>query len=131
MQSKLIIYDQIIPTLVACSEEEKAQGLQGYDWPPPVMSFPCDKPQVCKFWMHNTPSPLDIIFVRDGQVCSLHSGIPFSQDRIGPNFPVDLVVEMPFGTAESLKIALHTPIQIRYSVADLGRWTAAKLAKLL
>jgi uncharacterized membrane protein (UPF0127 family) len=73
------------------------------EWPPPVMSFVYSTPQHNRFWMKNTPSPLDIIFCCGGVVKQIHKGEPFSTSVIG-DVESDLVIELPFGTAESLGI---------------------------
>lgn len=97
---RVIIGEQDFPTLVARTAEEHERGLMFRKWPPPVMCFPYKEAAYRKFWMKNTPSPLDIIFCRAGKIVSIHKGEPHSTTMVGPNEPTDFVVEFPFGTAE-------------------------------
>jgi uncharacterized membrane protein (UPF0127 family) len=100
------IANNIFPTLLAISWEEQAQGLMGQAWPPPVMSFIYINAQVNRFWMKNTPSPLDLIFCHQGEVKQICFGEPNSTTMLGDNQLSDLVVELPFGTSYSSGIKL-------------------------
>jgi uncharacterized membrane protein (UPF0127 family) len=52
------------------------------------------------FWMHNTPMPLDLIFVgQDGKIRAVKPGTPFSDAVISPGVPVRFVLEFKAGTA--------------------------------
>jgi len=52
------------------------------------------------FWMHNTPMPLDLIFVgQDGKIRAVKHGDPFSDAVISPGVPVRFVLEFKAGTA--------------------------------
>jgi uncharacterized membrane protein (UPF0127 family) len=92
------------PTLLAISEQEQRVGLMGKEQLPPSMSFIYDYPKVNKFWMHNTPKALDIVFCCDGKIISIAKGEPFSTSLIGPDLATDLVVELPYGTCQKFKI---------------------------
>lgn len=59
------IDNNVFTTLLAISEHEQAQGLMHIEPPTPVMSFVYDRPKINKFWMANTPAPLDIVFCRN------------------------------------------------------------------
>jgi uncharacterized membrane protein (UPF0127 family) len=100
------IANNIFPTLFAISYEEQAQGLMGQEWPPPVMSFIYTQAQVNRFWMRDTPSPLDILFCHGGEVKQICFGEPNSTKMIGDIQFSDLVVELPFGTVQSSGIKL-------------------------
>jgi hypothetical protein len=50
--------------------------------------------------MHNTPSPLDIIFCKEGKIVDIRKGEPYSTSLIGVNDVTDLIVEFPHGTAK-------------------------------
>ena len=64
-------------------------------------------PKVASFWMKNTPSPLDILFIRaDGVVARIaENATPFSEDAILSNEPVAAALEIPGGRAAELGIA--------------------------
>lgn len=63
------------------------------------MSFLYKRPKINKFWMHNTSSPLDIIFCCNGKVIDICYGEPFSTKVLGPDRDSDLVIELPAGLA--------------------------------
>jgi uncharacterized membrane protein (UPF0127 family) len=86
--------------LLAVSAEEQAQGLMYQKWPPPVMTFIYKHASNNKFWMKNTPSPLDILFCYQGRIKQIHHGEPFSTAIIGDNSLSDLVIELPHGTVD-------------------------------
>lgn len=102
----IYIYNNVFPTLLAISSEEQEKGLMFESWPPPVMSFVYAKPTISKFWMKNTPSPLDIIFCSNGEVSQICVGEPHSTRIIGDDKYSDLVIELPYGTAQSSGIKL-------------------------
>jgi uncharacterized membrane protein (UPF0127 family) len=102
----VFIGDNIFETLLAVSEAEQQVGLMGQEWPPPVMSFIYSQPKDNAFWMHNTPSPLDIVFCRNGEVIEICKGEPYSTKIIHPGSKSDLVIELPYGTAFSSGIKL-------------------------
>lgn len=100
------INNNVFSTLLAISMDEQMHGLMGEPWPPPVMSFIYTEPQVNKFWMKQTPSPLDIVFCCNGMITQICKGEPYSTETIGDNKPSDLVIEFPFGTVISSEIKL-------------------------
>ena len=64
-------------------------------------------PRVASFWMRNTPSPLDILFIRpDGTVATLaENTIPFSETPVSSGEAVSAVLEIRGGRAAELGIA--------------------------
>jgi uncharacterized membrane protein (UPF0127 family) len=121
----IYIHNNIFPTLLAISSDEQSQGLMHQAWPPPVMSFIYDRPRVNKFWMKNTPSPLDIVFCHNGKVSEICYGEPHSTSVIGSNLLSDLIVEFPHGTVDSSRIKIGhsvglvkpTPDELRQIIA--------------
>lgn len=109
-EGHLYIANNVVTTLLAISEDEQSKGLQYQAWPPPVMSFVYAEPKVNKFWMHKTPSPLDIIFCYQGKVSQIHKGDPYSTEIIGSDRLSDLIIELPYGTAQSLGIKIGTSV---------------------
>jgi uncharacterized membrane protein (UPF0127 family) len=108
----IYINESVLPTLLAISESEQQRGLMHEEWPPPVMSFVYAEPRINKFWMHNTPSPLDIVFCHEGKVSQLHVGEPFSTKFIGENQFSDLIIELPRGSVEKLGIQVGQEVGI-------------------
>lgn len=95
-----------------------AMGLQMRPPLPPLrgMWFSFDPPAAVKFWMHRTPSPLDMIFVREGRVVAVEADVPPCMDlpcpRYGPDKPIEGVVELGAGQAAALGIRVGTPVRI-------------------
>jgi uncharacterized protein len=100
----LYINDNVIETLLACSVCEQEKGLMGQPWPPPVMTFLYKTPRINKFWMKNTPSPLDILFCYKNKITQICKGIPYSLIMIGDNSESDCVIELPANTCKLLNI---------------------------
>lgn len=127
-QGYVYINNNIFPTLLAISIEEQAHGLMYQEWPPPVMSFVYDSPRVNRFWMKNTPSPLDIIFCHGGKVTEICYGEPHSTSVVGTQLS-DLVIELPHGTANSVEIKVGQAVglvsptlsQLRKIIAEKSR----------
>lgn len=64
-------------------------------------------PREASFWMRNTPSPLDIIFIRaDGTIARIaENTAPFSEAPVASGEPVAAVLEVPGGRSAELGIA--------------------------
>lgn len=64
-------------------------------------------PREASFWMKNTPSPLDIIFIReDGTIARIaENTVPFSEAQVPSGEPVSAVLELNGGRAAELGIA--------------------------
>lgn len=128
---QIVIGENVIGTVVAITEQDHVRGLMFKPWPPPVMTFPYKTAEVRKFWMKNTPSPLDIIFCRAGEVISVFMGEPGSMRHIGPDEPVDLVVEMPFGMAQALGIGPGQSVKLCQSISTIASGYTETLRKIV
>lgn len=64
-------------------------------------------PREASFWMKNTPTPLDIIFIRaDGTIATIaENTVPFSEAPVPSGEPVAAVLEILGGRAAELGIA--------------------------
>ena len=64
-------------------------------------------PREANFWMKNTPSSLDIIFIRaDGTIARIaENTVPFSEDKVPSGEPIAAVLELNGGRAAELGIA--------------------------
>jgi uncharacterized membrane protein (UPF0127 family) len=90
------------------------------------MSFIYNRPQINKFWMHKTPSPLDIIFCNAGKVSEICFGEPHSTSIIGSNLLSDLVIELPYGTVDSTKIKIgHSVGLVKPTSIELNKIIAS------
>lgn len=110
--ANILIGDNKFKTVLAISDKEKEIGLMYHKWPPPVMTFLYTEGEFKKFWMKNTPSPLDIVFCYNGKVVSIHKGEPFSTKMVGPNDLSDLVVELPYGTCNKFGIDVGNSVTL-------------------
>ncbi|KQN03497.1 hypothetical protein ASE82_05120 [Sphingomonas sp. Leaf230] len=98
----------------AKTEAEQARGLMFRTdlkpdggmlfWPYPAKG---GEPVVANFWMKNTPSPLDILYIRaDGTIARIaENTVPFSEQPIPSGEPVGAVLELMGGRAAELGIA--------------------------
>ena len=102
---------------VARSESEQARGLMFRDKlaPDGGMIFPMNPPRPASFWMKNTVTPLDLIFIRpDGTIARISAeAVPYSLEPIDSGEPVSAVLELAGGRAAELGI----------SEGDKVRWT--------
>jgi uncharacterized protein len=64
-------------------------------------------PREASFWMKNTPTPLDIVFIRpDGTIATIaENTVPFSEAPVRSGEPVSAVLEILGGRAAELGIA--------------------------
>ncbi|WP_416670855.1 DUF192 domain-containing protein [Egbenema bharatensis] len=116
------INGQIIQLEVARTQAQQSQGLMHR---PPLpddrgMLFVFDPPRFTRFWMRNTPSPLDMVFLREGEVLTIiDSAQPCEADpcpTYGPDTPtrIDQVIELRAGRAAELGLAVGDRVQIRF-----------------
>ena len=119
--SFIIINNYKFDAITAISEVEQAKGLMKVAWPPPIMVFPSEQPEYRKFWMNNTPSPLDIVFIKENKIISIAKGEPFSTEMVGPNVKVDCVVEFPYGSMKKINAKLNDDIEILYSQEERNK----------
>jgi uncharacterized membrane protein (UPF0127 family) len=65
-------------------------------------------PSEASFWMKDTPSPLDIIFIRaDGTIAHIaENTVPFSEAPVASGEPVAAVLEINGGKSAELGIAV-------------------------
>lgn len=73
-------------------------------WPYPPEGGP---PKLANFWMKNTPSALDILFLRaDHTIAHIaENAVPFSEAMIPSGEPASAVLEIPGGRAAELGIS--------------------------
>ncbi len=93
----------------AVTPAERAKGLMFRKSMPANhgMLFDFDYEQSVAFWMHNTPLPLDIVFIAaDGTVRRIEKQAePFSDRAIPAGSPVRYVLEINGGRADALGLA--------------------------
>ncbi len=77
--------DQVVQMQVAVLPTEMEHGLMGRRdlGPDQGMIFVYQQPQVMTFWMHNTPTPLDIGFFRpSGELAEIYPLLPFDERTV-------------------------------------------------
>lgn len=91
---------------IADDAAERAQGLMGRQSMPEDhgMLFAYPAPRPVAFWMHDTPLPLDMLFIdAQGMVVNLHENArPFDETPIPSGLPVRYVLEINGGLAARL-----------------------------
>jgi uncharacterized membrane protein (UPF0127 family) len=113
MNSGIIsVGNNLFEVLLAISAQEQERGLMYIDPPVPNMAFIYETPQINKFWMAHTPSPLDIIFCNAGKITQICYGEPHSTAIIGANEFSDMVVEFSYGTVLDAKIKISQDISL-------------------
>ena len=116
------IKGQVIQLEVARTPAEQAQGLMNRPALPDDrgMLFPFNPPRPVMFWMKNTPEPLDIVFMRDGEVKAISANAaPCTADpcpTYGPGIrtAVNQVIELRSGRADELGLKVGDRVEIRY-----------------
>jgi len=72
--------------------------------------------QVARFWMHRTPQPLDMVFVRKARVIAIEpAAAPCMRlpcPSYGPDEPVDGVLELAAGEASRLGLRVGSPLRV-------------------
>jgi len=100
---------------IADTPETQMKGLMGRNTldDSSGMLFVFDRLEPQKFWMKNTPVPLDIIFVGgDGCIVNIvESTTPMSNQRYRSKGPVKYVVEVHAGFAKRFQLDTDTCIQ--------------------
>ncbi|WP_293883525.1 DUF192 domain-containing protein [Sphingomonas sp.] len=94
---------------VASTVAEQARGLmfRPHIDPDGGMIFPMKPPRYASFWMKNTVSSLDLLFIRpDGTIARIAAdAVPYSLDPIESGEPIAAVLELAGGRAAQLGIA--------------------------
>lgn len=115
------------PVAPRCLQLEVPRSPRQYAWGlmqrPPLaplrgMWFRFEPAQAVSFWMHRTPSPLDMVFVEGGRVVAIEAAAtpcPRLPCRsYGPEQKVDGVVELAAGQAAALGLTPGSPAPIRW-----------------
>jgi uncharacterized membrane protein (UPF0127 family) len=103
---------------VAKTPETKAQGLMFRTELPGDrgMLFHFEEPRIARFWMKNTLIPLDMIFLRQGQIKRIIVNVPPCKEDpcplYGPLTEVDQVLELKAGQAEALGLSVNQTLEI-------------------
>ncbi len=119
------------PTELALTEEEQCRGLKFRKELPPAMSFLYPTPRFLKFWMSETPKPLDIVFANGGRINGIYVGEPFSTKLVGGDEPADLVIEFPYGTCKQFGFKPGDDITLSLTSEALQKFFSIKFGTTL
>ncbi|MCY7283171.1 MAG: DUF192 domain-containing protein [Cyanobacteria bacterium CAN_BIN43] len=118
--AKATFKDQVIQLEVAQTPEQQEVGLMNR---PPLpadrgMLFPFEPPRPVIFWMKNTPSPLDMVFLLNGEVKAIAADArPCAADpcpTYGSNDAVNQVIELRSGRAKELGLKVGDRLSIEF-----------------
>ena len=118
--AKATFKDQVIQLEVAQTPEQQEVGLMNR---PPLpadrgMLFPFEPPRPVIFWMKNTPSPLDMVFLLNGEVKAIAADArPCAADpcpTYGSNDSVNQVIELRSGRAKELGLKVGDRLSIEF-----------------
>jgi uncharacterized protein len=114
------IADQVVQLEVARTPEQQSRGLMYRPALPDDrgMLFPFEVARPLQFWMLNTPQPLDMVFLLDGEVKAVIADVPPCTSRpcptYGPSVNVNQVIELRSGRAAELGLKPGYRVEIRF-----------------
>lgn len=112
------VNNQTIQLEVAREPQELYKGLKFRTVLPPNhgMLFIVNKPDIISLWMKDTYVPLDMIFLKDGEIKNIVRKAPPCKRKecltYSSNYPVNQIIELPAGSADSLGLNIGKSIQI-------------------
>jgi uncharacterized membrane protein (UPF0127 family) len=99
---------------VARTSEEQERGLmfRPHIAPDGGMIFPMNPARMASFWMKNTVSSLDIVFIRPDRTIAriAANAVPYSLEPIDSGEPVSAVLEIAGGRAAELGISANDKV---------------------
>ncbi len=109
--AEVVIADQTLGLEVAETPQQQAVGLMARESLPDDrgMLFPFEPARPVNFWMKNVLIPLDMVFIRNGEVVAIASEVPPCEGDPCPTYgpgrqPVDYVLELRGGRAAELDL---------------------------
>jgi hypothetical protein len=111
---------QTILLEIAQTPRQQAIGLMFRDDLPDNrgMLFPFNPPRPVNFWMRNVQFPLDMIFLRNGEVRAIAPNVPpcttTTCPTYGPDDVIDQVIEIKGGRAAAMGISVGDTVTIQY-----------------
>lgn len=94
---------------IAKTPHQRSRGLMFRDKLPDGrgMLFVFEEPDFQNFWMKDTPSALDIIYIAaDGKLVSVYKGEPLSTNPIPSGEPAQYVLELAYGQAAKMGLQI-------------------------
>lgn len=118
--AQAIMGGQTIQLEVARTFRQQAMGLMHRPALPDDrgMLFPFDPPRPVQFWMKNTPQPLDMVFMLNGEIQAIAPNSPPCTTDPCPTYgtdkPVNQVIELRAGRAAELGLSVGDRVEIRF-----------------
>lgn len=83
------------------------------------MIFPFSPARPVSFWMFNTPEPLDMIFLYQGEIRAIASQVPPCRTMPCPSYgpslvPIDAVIELRAGRSQELGLKKGDRLNVRF-----------------
>ncbi len=82
------------------------------------MLFSFVPPRPVSFWMKNTKIPLDMVFLRNGEVKAIAANVPPCTAEpcpsYGPQIPIDQVIELRGGRAAELGLKVGDRVSVEF-----------------
>jgi hypothetical protein len=82
------------------------------------MLFLFESPRYARFWMKNTIIPLDIVFLKDGEIKAIFANVPPCTrepcQTYGPAIEIDRVIELAGGRAQELDLKVGDRVTIEF-----------------
>jgi uncharacterized membrane protein (UPF0127 family) len=109
---------------VARTPQQQAMGLMYRTSlaPDRGMLFAFVPPQPVNFWMKNTLIPLDMVFLRDGQVKAIAENVPPCTTEPCPTYgskvAIDQVIELRGGRAAELGLKVGDRVNVKFKDAN-------------
>ncbi len=123
--AKAVIKGEVIELEVAQTPEQQALGLMFREELPDNrgMLFTFEPARVTRFWMKNVSIPLDMIFLREGEVKAIAAEVPPCQNNNCPVYGpekalIDQVIELRGGRASELGLAVGDRIEVEFFNGD-------------
>lgn len=117
------IRDKTFTVEVADSPQERSIGLSNRQslTQNAGMLFVFENPGIQAFWMKNTLIPLDMIFVHDDQIVTIHRNVPVQAPetpdtqlpRYAPTGPVNFVLEINAGLSDTYGFTEGDTVEIK------------------
>ncbi len=120
ISAQAIISGSTIKLEVAQTQQQQAMGLMYRITLPDNrgMLFTFDSPQPVRFWMKNVRIPLDMIFLRDGEVKAIAASVPPCTAEpcptYGPETVINQVIELRGGRAAELGLQANDKVKIKF-----------------
>lgn len=108
-QRPLVVGNETVSVQVADEDDERAKGLMFVREMPERdgMLFVWPEEAVRSFWMRNTYIPLDLFYIRKGEIVKVVSWAkPMDETALPSDVPVDWVLEMNGGWAERYNVGV-------------------------